>query len=100
MFGFEFGNEYEGRTPLIWAVCMQNKEIIQLLLENPKLDINLHNEYGDTALHKAVMLDDVGMYNKTYVLHIRFILLYAYVHVLKYVFFMYNCLAVTSSLFM
>ena len=80
MNGFEFNNQFIGRTPLIWAVCMQNKEIIQLLLDNTKLDINLYNEYGDTALHKAVMLDDVGMYNKAYVLYVYKSSLYIYIY--------------------
>ena len=49
-----------GRSPLIWAVCMRRQELIQVLLSSPKIDVNIQNEHGDTALHKAVMLDDVG----------------------------------------
>ena len=46
----------------MWAVSMQNKEIVQLLLQSAKIEINAGNMHGDTALHKAVVVDDVGKY--------------------------------------
>ena len=51
---------YVGRTPLIWAVCMENQEIVEILLNHPKLNVNLGNVHNDTALHKAVLMDNVG----------------------------------------
>src|SRR5687768_9858809 len=44
----------EGRTPLMWAAFMDQKEIAHLLVKNKAL-INDKNKFGETALALAAM---------------------------------------------
>ena len=46
-------DEDDGCTGLMHAVQNKENEILELLLEQPEIDINSVNEIGDTALHVA-----------------------------------------------
>ena len=46
-------DEDDGCTGLMHAVQNNENEILELLLEQPEIDINSVNEIGDTALHVA-----------------------------------------------
>ena len=47
-------------TPLMNAVMEKKNSTVRLLLEQPALDLNLaDNKEGDTALHLAVIIDNV-----------------------------------------
>ncbi len=39
-----------GNTLLMMALIMQKEEIAKRLLNNPEIDVNLENEYGNRAL--------------------------------------------------
>jgi hypothetical protein len=49
-----------GRTPLIVAVCKEDVSAVELLLRR-KANVNLHEEGGDTALHKAASAGRVAL---------------------------------------
>ncbi|KAK6183473.1 hypothetical protein SNE40_010949 [Patella caerulea] len=47
-------SRYERNTPLMEAMVTRKKEIVQMLLDNPKLDVNATNFRKETALTIAV----------------------------------------------
>ena len=50
--------DYDGNTPLYWAVLGGNKEIVEVLVK-VGADINIKNsKHGDTPLHWAVFRRD------------------------------------------
>ena len=51
--------DYLGRTPLMRAVRYKKNSTVRLLLEQPALDLNLADYEGYTALHHAVIKDNV-----------------------------------------
>ena len=42
-----------GSTPLHFAACRGNDEIVKVLLEHPKVKVDARDSYGKTALHMA-----------------------------------------------
>jgi ankyrin repeat protein len=44
-----------GWTPLMRAVFEQREEMVRLLLKQPDIDLERHNDHGQTALHLAVI---------------------------------------------
>ena len=42
-----------GKSCLMWAVSRRNKELVSLLLQQPGIDVNVSDDDGETALHKA-----------------------------------------------
>lgn len=53
-------SEGSKNTPLHWAACFGNKEIVQCLL-NRGADVNAKNGCGATPLHEAVDRDDIDI---------------------------------------
>jgi len=51
-----------GATPLIWAVCCKNLEIVNVLIEY-KADINLKDNCGKTPFHYAVLTQNLDIVN-------------------------------------
>lgn len=49
---------YHSLTPLALAVTKKQNDIVELLLEQPQIDINCANNYGDTALHYACLFNN------------------------------------------
>ena len=42
-----------GTTPLMWAVSFKHNSIVKLLLDQPAVDVNVKDKWGQTALHDA-----------------------------------------------
>ena len=50
---------FTGSTGLMYAMQYKHNSIVKLLLEQPMLDLNLTDSWGETALHIAVFNDNV-----------------------------------------
>ena len=50
---------FTGSTGLMLAMQYKHNSIVKLLLEQPMLDLNLTDSWGETALHIAVFNDNV-----------------------------------------
>ncbi|RYG70027.1 ankyrin repeat domain-containing protein [archaeon] len=46
--------DYEGNTALYHACKEERLKVVQALLTFPKLDLNIKNKLGNTALHEAI----------------------------------------------
>ena len=46
--------DFYGFTALYWAIHIENRGIVELLLEGGEIDVNLKNTEGKTPLHMAV----------------------------------------------
>ncbi|HVI42022.1 MAG TPA: ankyrin repeat domain-containing protein [Anaerovoracaceae bacterium] len=57
-------NEGNFGTPIHYAVCHGNKDIVRFLIENGA-DINRCNAQKTTPLHYAVLYGDMGMYGNS-----------------------------------
>lgn len=53
-------NDFYRKTALLYAILMEDFEIVKLLLENGA-NIECFNRYGDTALMYAVYIDNIEM---------------------------------------
>jgi ankyrin repeat protein len=54
-----------GWTPLMRAVEQNRPTVVRVLLDTERVDVNAHNDEGDTALHRAAvqgLSDIVGMF--------------------------------------
>jgi len=49
-----------GNTPLHYATSANHVHVVEILLSNPKININAQNNYKDTPLHKAAVRGAVG----------------------------------------
>ena len=47
-----------GSTALIWAVMNKHNSIVKLLLDQPAVDVNVKDNDGRTALHRAVLANN------------------------------------------
>ena len=47
-----------GSTGLMWALYNSHNNVVQVLLQQPDIDINKVNVDGDSALHFAVILNN------------------------------------------
>ena len=54
----EKAEEYHSCTPLALAVIKKQNVIVELLLEQPQIDLNCANNNGDTALHDACFFNN------------------------------------------
>lgn len=54
----EKAEEYHSYTPLALAVIKKQNAIVELLLEQPQIDLNCANNNGDTALHDACFFNN------------------------------------------
>lgn len=52
-------NDYP--VPISWAVFVKNREIIDALLADPRLNINAANNEGASALHTAIAINDPAL---------------------------------------
>jgi len=50
-----------GRGVLTWAVRNREYGLVEMLLENEKVEVNEQDEYGNTPLHHAVLVKDGEM---------------------------------------
>ncbi|KAJ5824902.1 hypothetical protein N7447_007242 [Penicillium robsamsonii] len=53
--------DWRAETPLMYAVANGNLETTRILLENPDINPHARGRYGDTALWKAVVRDEVDI---------------------------------------
>jgi len=49
----------KGWTGLMWAVRNSHNSVVELLLKTPNIDVNIVNNYGHTALHCAVIVNNI-----------------------------------------
>merc|ERR1719376_1044478 len=52
--GVDINGLYDGYTGLHYAIVYDKREIVNLLLACPDIDVNVRNGYGETALFVAV----------------------------------------------
>merc|ERR1712168_321129 len=48
----------EGKTPLMYALWNHQNSVMELLMQNDKVDVNCEDNDGATALHHAVDVDN------------------------------------------
>jgi len=49
-----------GNTPLHYAASANHANVVEILISNPKININAQNSYKDTPLHKAAVRGAIG----------------------------------------
>jgi len=53
--------DQQGVTGLMWATHNNFNKVVELLLQQPGVNINQQDDYGSTALHNATVWDDMAV---------------------------------------